>query len=353
MFGQVPVLSVYRHEMARSDKREHQLELLGTAVPGHVHRLALFVNHLGAAVRDVIHHPADRPPVTRNRARGEHDHVIRLEHDVAVIIDRDPRECGERLALRTGRHADHVPGGVVPDVAVPDLETGRQPQVPQPFRDLRVLDHSAPGERQLATELDGEVGDNLDPMQAGGEGGDHDLAGGAAEHLFESLHDVELRACEPRSLDIRAVAEHCQYAGAPELRESVHVERLAVERGLVELEIPRVNDDASRGVDRHRDAVGHAVRHPDEFEGDIGHGHRVTGRHLAQPVHRLQPMLLQLRRDERQRERRSVDGTVEERPDIRQGADMVLVPVCQHHRREAADTLLQIAEVRDDQVHPQ
>ena len=44
------------------------------------------------------------------------------------------------------------------------------------------------------------------------------------------------------------------------------VDVLAVERRLVDLEIARVQHDAARRLDRHRHAVGHAVRHADELE---------------------------------------------------------------------------------------
>ena len=59
------------------------------------------------------------------------------------------------------------------------------------------------------------------------------------------------------------------------------VERLAIERRLVELEVSGMHDDTRRRVDGHRDAVRHAVRHPDELERHIAHRHRVTRLHLA------------------------------------------------------------------------
>ena len=86
-----------------------------------MHCRALFVNHLGAASGDVIHHPADRPPVARDRAGGKDDHVVGLEPHVMVVISRDPRERRTSLPLRAGRHTDHVPGGTGLDLGIPDL----------------------------------------------------------------------------------------------------------------------------------------------------------------------------------------------------------------------------------------
>ena len=46
-------------------------------------------------------------------------------------------------------------------------------------------------------------------------------------------------------------------------------------------------------------------------------------------------VLLELRLDERQRQRRAVDRAVDERQHVRHGADVILVPVRQHERRGA------------------
>src|SRR5205085_11681621 len=94
------------------------------------------------------------------------------------------------------------------DVAVPDLYPGRDPQAPQPHRDLRIVDHSAPDERHLAVELVGEIHDDLHPIQARREHGDHDAPARAREHLFEAVDDVALRAADPLAIDVRAVAHH-------------------------------------------------------------------------------------------------------------------------------------------------
>ena len=60
---------------------------------------------------------------------------------------------------------------------------------------------------------------------------------------------------EPGPLDVRAVAEQHEHALRAELGEPVEVEVLAVERRLVDLEIPRVDDRADRGLDRQRQRV--------------------------------------------------------------------------------------------------
>ena len=63
-------------------------------------------------------------------------------------------------------------------------------------------------------------------------------------------------------------------------------------------------------------------------------------------------MLAQFRFDERQRERGGVNRSLDKRHDVRHGADVVFVTMCQHERRGAA-FLVQVREIRDDAIHPE
>ena len=56
---QLPELAVNRHEIARPDERQHQLQLLLAAVARDVNVLDALVNHVGAAPRDVVDHAPD------------------------------------------------------------------------------------------------------------------------------------------------------------------------------------------------------------------------------------------------------------------------------------------------------
>ena len=143
---------------------------------------------------------------------------------VAVVVDRDPRQRRLRLALRPGADADDVLRRVVPDVAVANLHAGRDPQIAEPLRDLRVVDHAAPDERDAAIELRREIDQDLHPVDARREHRDDDLSVGAGEDLLEGVDDVDLGAGEPLPIDVRAVGEQRQHAGRPELREPVKVD---------------------------------------------------------------------------------------------------------------------------------
>ena len=70
-------------------------------------------------------------------------------------------------------------------------------------------------------------------------------------------------------------------------------------------------------------------------------------RHLIQ-----ESVLAQFRFDEREREGRCVDRSLDERHDMRHGADVIFVTVRQHQRGGTA-FLVQVREIRDDAVHAQ
>ena len=177
--------------------------------------LDALVDHVGAAPREVVDHAADRLLVAGNRARREHDRVVGADLDVAVIVDRDARQRRHRLALRAGRQAQHVLRRVGADVGVANLHAGRNPQVAEPLGDLGVPHHAAPDERDLAIELRREIDEDLHPVDARRERRDDQLAGRAGEDLLERLDDLELRAGEAAAIDVGAVGEQRQHAGAP------------------------------------------------------------------------------------------------------------------------------------------
>ena len=131
-------------------------------------------------------------------------------------------------------------------------------------------------------------------------------------------------------------AEQRQHALGAELREAVQVERLAVERRLIDLEVAGVEHHALRRVDRHRDAVRHAVRDADEFDRE--RADRRPSRGLDRDAGRsaLDAVLLQLGLDQRERERRAVDRAVDVAA-ARTGtrADVIFVAVRQHKRLDA------------------
>ena len=126
---------------------------------------------------------------------------------------------------------------------------------------------------------------------------------------------------------------------------------LAVARRLIDLEIARVDNDAGRRVDRERHAVGNAVGDADELDRERSDGDALPWPYGDQLV-AVQAVLFELRLDERERQRRAVDRSVDHRHHVRYGADMIFVTVRQHERG-GAPFLLQVGQIRDDAIDAQ
>ena len=121
----------------------------------------------------------------------------------------------------------------------------------------------------------------------------------------------------------------------------------AVDRGLVDLEVAGVDEHAERRVDGEPDAVRHAVRDAQELDlegADLDDVLRPDGPEGV--VGEI--VFVQLGADERQRQRRAVDRTIDVRQQVGDGPDVVFVPVREHERGDAA--LLQVGEVGNDEV---
>ncbi len=267
-----------------------------------------------------------------------------------MVVNRNPWKRGLRLTLGTGADTNHVLGRIVPDVTVSYLHARRDPQISEPVGNLRVLDHSPADERDPPVELKRQIQHDLHPVQAGGEHRHHDTPLGAGEDLLEPVDDVAFGTADPFPLNVRAVAEQHQHPFGAELRETMKVHMLAVERGLIELEIPSVQHDSGRRGDGNRDAVGHAVRNAQELDRETPYLHPIARTHGRQACARVF-VFGELRLDERERQRRPINRSIDVRQHVCDRADVILVAVRQNQRLNLV--LLERTQVRDDQVDPE
>ncbi len=348
MPGKLAVLPVYRHEEARPDQGKHQFQLFLAAMPGHVDVFDPLVNDLGPPPGDVVHHPANRLLVAWNFTRGEDDDVFALQSDVPVVVDRDPGEGRLGLALGPRANTDKVLGRKASDVAVPNLNPGRNPEVAQPLGDLRVLDDAASDESHPSIELRREVHENLHPVDARRERRHDDLPLGVGEDLLERVDDIDFGSRESATIDVRAVREERQHACRPELGQPVKIHVLAIDRRLIDLEIPRMNHDPVGRLDRERHAIGHAVGHTQELDRERADGDALARPHRHQTLLDLLAVFLELGFDKRERQRRAIHRALHDRQHMRDRPDVILVPVRQDERRDPI--LLELPQIRDDEV---
>ena len=130
----------------------------------------------------------------------------------------------------------------------------------------------------------------------------------------------------------------------------MHVEVFAVDRRLIDLEVAGVHDETGRRGDRQRYTVWHAVRDADELDFKRPDADAIARMNGVQARRRVDAVLLQLRRDERQRQRRAVDRALDIGQHVRHGANVIFVAVRQYERGRAP-ALLHVREIRNDEIH--
>src|SRR5215469_17353301 len=87
VLGELAEFPVNGHKIARPQQIEHQLQLLGAAMTGDVHRwIHRAVDYICAALGEMVDHPVDALFVSGYDARAEHDRVAALDRKALVIV---------------------------------------------------------------------------------------------------------------------------------------------------------------------------------------------------------------------------------------------------------------------------
>ena len=172
--------------------------------------------------------------------------------------------------------------------------------------------------------------------------GFHDLA--------EGLADGPLGGRVARVLGPRRVGQQAEDAFLAELGQGVEVGQLAVDRGVVELEVAGVDDDADRRAQGDAHGVGDGVADAEGGRLERAQLEDVAGlegqdRVLGELV------LLDLVAQQAAGQRRGVDRHARElRQDVRQAADVVLVRVRDEEGLDLLAALLEVGHVGHDEV---
>ena len=135
-----------------------------------------------------------------------------------------------------------------------------------------------------------------------------------------------------------------------ELGEDREVGQLAVDRGVVELEVAGVDDRPDRGLERDAHRVGDRVADPERHDVERADVDLVAGLEGEDRVV-VELVLLDLVAEEAAGERAGIDRHARELgQDEGQRADVVLVGVGDEERPDLVAVLLEIADVGDDEV---
>ena len=225
-----------------------------------------------------------------------------------------------------------------------------QTQVAQICCDGHVADHGTSDEHDLAAVLVGRVDDLLYAVHVAGEAGHDDLARGLCERLVERRTDGGLRLDEARDLGVGGVHHQEVHALFAELAEFHQIGDAVVERQLVELDVAGVDEGAGGGLHEHGERVRNGVRDVHEFQVERADLELVASLDLDE--RRVDAVFLALGLNEGEGElgtdQRNVRAELEQ---VRHATDVVFVAVGEHERLDLVETVLDVVEVRQDEVH--
>ena len=278
------------------------------------------------------------------------DGVPRLDRDSFVIAVRDARERRHRLALASrAEHEQLLAGQLRRLVGIHDRVL-RERDVAEIARDVEVLPHRAPDDDDLPAALDADVGRLLHAVDVRRERGDQDLPALQREDRAECLADEPLGAGVSGPLGVRRVAEQEVDPTVADLCELSDIGLEPVDRRVVELPVPGVDDPTGGRLDDERRRIRNGVRHADELDAERAEVERLVTRRGRDELRLLsETMLVELRLHERERQRGRDDRfDVDLAQEVRQASDVILVAVREHDRPHVPS--LEVRDVRQKEV---
>ena len=252
MLLEVLVLAVYGYEELRLCERLHELELLLTGVSRNVYLVHRLVYDLSARLHQLVDHACDELLVARDRSSGDDDEVHRRDVDLLVVVHRHARQRGHGLALTSRRDEDDALALVpVHHLDVDDDAVGHV-EVAELYRRIYDVYHSPAEYCDLSAVALGAVDYLLYAVDIRRECRNDDaLTLALLEEAVERLTDRALGVRIAHTLGVRGVSHERENALASELSEACEVDYLAVDRGVVYLEVACVYDDSRGSVYSH------------------------------------------------------------------------------------------------------
>ena len=261
---------------------EQQLQLLLGGVPRDVDVRQPLVHHLGPQAVEVVDHRGDGPFVAGDELGGQDHQVAGLDVDLLVGLHGDAGQGAQGLSLAAGGDDDGPGGGQPLQVPHGDLQAGGDVQVAQFLGQPGVGHHGLAVEQHLAPELGGDVDDLLHPVDVGGKGRDDHPAGRLPDEALQGDADLPLGNRVAGPLGVGGVGHQGQDARFAVVGKAVQVHGAAGNRGLVDLEIAGMDQEALGGAHHEPDAVHDGMAHPDELEFKRPQGQRLPGDDLPQ-----------------------------------------------------------------------
>ena len=169
--------------------------------------------------------------------------------------------------------------------------------------------------------------------------------------LRQLLADFGLRRREVGVLGVGGVAHHEVDADFAELRQRAEVGGHAVDGGLIELEVARVQHVSGRALEEHAHGARDGMVHGEELGREAAQLDLVARFDLDE-LGVLDLMLGELALDEAQRHLRAVDGhvAIEVLHEVREGSRVVLVAVRDDDAAQLVGVLQHVGVVGQDEI---
>ena len=317
---------------------------------GDVHGRIIAVDHTRAQLHELVDDLVDLVLVARDQGAGQNHRVEFVDGDIAVVAVGDTAQGGHRLALGAGAHVDELVVLHIMGLLQVDDGVFRQTQVAQIGCDGHVAHHGTADEHNLAAVLVSGVDDLLHAMHVAGEAGHDDLAGRLRERLVKGRTDGGLRLDEARHLGVGGVHHQKVHALLAELAEFHQIGDAMVKRQLVEFDIAGVDQGTGRSLHEYGQSVRDGVGHVHEFKVVWAHLELVAALDLDK--RRIDVVLLALGLREGQCELGTDQWNVRAQfQQVRYATDVVLMTVGEHQSLDLVETILDVVEVRQYQVH--
>ena len=352
MGHQLAVLAVHGDEPTRPHQRVVKLQLAGLGVAGGVDVGDAAVDHFRAQTGQPVDDGGDVVLVAGNGAGGQDHRVVGAYLHAAVLVGGHEGEGRHGLALAAGGDDTHL-GRLMP-VELLDVDQlgGGDIEEAHVSGHLDVAFHRKPEGGHHPTLLDGRVGDLLDAVDVGGEAG-HDEAAVLVlvEQVVEDPTDFALGGGPARLVGVSGVRQQQADAlGVSEMADAGQVGPAAVDRGGVDLEVPRMQHDALGGMHRDGVAGGHRVSEGDELDLHRADVHHAVVFNDVERGAAQQPGLFDAVAGQTEGEAGAVKRNGDFAQQEGQAADVVLVAVGEDDGAQAGRVFHDVGEIGQHQV---
>ena len=225
MLYDVPGLAMHRNGDPGLYPLIHADELVAVRMARDVNEPVFLGNNLGAEGGKLVVQPKDRLLVAGDDLGGEDHGVAGLDHNVGVIVDRDPGERCPPFALAAGAGDERAFRRQIGDLLL--AQEMDVPQIPVLPRHVVHTPQRAATKRGMPIVRCRDRGDGLEACDVAGETRHEHAPVGLADQLGEALTECALGARMPGLEHVRRIAHHGEHALVRQALQGIFVRRRA------------------------------------------------------------------------------------------------------------------------------